>query len=162
MSDCPQSPYHATSSSACPSCGALPAWVFRYFDDAGVPREAPHAAAAFDMFAIADLTALLRAFRRAGPSAEAGLGVAFRLGGLNAARDFVRSLDLPGVKVDQWGLVVWAMPTATDVRHAGQEFREQLDAACRLGGHSAVEALVDGLLCRSGYGDLDEAQGRSP
>lgn len=119
MSDCSRSPYHSASSNACPECGAVPEWVRRHFAEAGVPFDAPHAAAAFDMFAVADLTTLLRAFRRAGSSAEAGLAVAYRLGGVGAVRDFVRSLDLPGVRVAPWGLVTWVMPTATDVRHAG-------------------------------------------
>lgn len=107
MSDCSLAPYHDTSSSPCPECGRMPKWLRAYFDAAGVPYDAPHARVAGSIFAVADLVRLLDAFKRAGESAQRALGAAYALGDLPAARQFVASLGLPGVKVDKWGVVVW-------------------------------------------------------
>jgi hypothetical protein len=119
VSTCALSPYHDTQVSPCPEYNRLPNWLRAYFDAAGVSCDAPHAQVAYLLFAVVDFTRLLDAFERAGQSAQRALGAAYSLGGLPAARQFVASLALPGVKVDKWGTVVWDPSGATDVRHEG-------------------------------------------
>ncbi len=60
-----------------------------------------------------------------------------------------------GDEIPDWVEAVWIGYSLSSsngifdaVKAAGEEFREQLEAASRLGGHNAVWALVDDLLAQ--------------